>query len=138
MTKIFWGAPFGTFCSRYQIVSSKDTFRLVVIRTEWSIIRDKSLTYTKIPHKSENLSKMMRGSFFGTFCTQYWIVLSERVLHLRNWWSFKRRHSSFEPIRREGSVIQRKSLAFTKIHHKTKNLSKTFRGVLFGTFCTQY
>ena len=31
----------------------------------------KSLAYTKIPQKTENLSKMVRGATSGTFSSQY-------------------------------------------------------------------
>ena len=34
------------------------------------IKRSKTLSYTKIPQKTENLSKMVRGGLFGIFCSQ--------------------------------------------------------------------
>ena len=43
------------------------------------IKRSKTLSYTKIPQKTENLSKMVRGALFGTFCNQYYIVSSEET-----------------------------------------------------------
>ena len=35
-----------------------------------SVIRSQSLVNTKIPQKTENLSKMVLGAFFGTFCSR--------------------------------------------------------------------
>ena len=43
------------------------------------IKRSKTLSYTKIPQKTENLSKMVRGALFGTFCNQYYIVSSKET-----------------------------------------------------------
>ena len=43
------------------------------------IKRSKTLSYTKIPQKTENLSKMVRGALFGTFCKQYYIVSSKET-----------------------------------------------------------
>ena len=81
-----WGTHFGTFSSRYQIVSSKDTFlrncspfqwkhsSFDTIRTVGSVIRSKSLVYTKIPQKTENLSRKVWRALFGTFCSRQEIV----------------------------------------------------------------
>ena len=43
------------------------------------IKRSKTLSYTKIPQKTENLSKMVRSALFGTFCNQYYIVSSKET-----------------------------------------------------------
>ena len=43
------------------------------------IKRSKTLSYTKIPQKTENLSKMVRGALFGNFCNQYYIVSSKET-----------------------------------------------------------
>ena len=43
------------------------------------IKRSKTLSYTKIPQKTENLSKMVRGTPFGTLCNQYYIVSSKQT-----------------------------------------------------------
>ena len=43
------------------------------------IKRSKTLSYTKIPQKTENLSKMVRGALFGTFCNQYYIISSKET-----------------------------------------------------------
>ena len=43
------------------------------------IKRSKTLSYTKIPQKTENLSKMVRDALFGTFCNQYYIVSSKET-----------------------------------------------------------
>ena len=41
------------------------------IRTKVSVIQRKTFTYTKIPQKTEKLSKMVQGALFGTFPNQY-------------------------------------------------------------------
>ena len=43
------------------------------------IKRSKTLSYTKIPQKTENLSKVVRGALFGTLCNQYYIVSSKET-----------------------------------------------------------
>ena len=87
----------------------------------------KSFYYTKIPQKTENLSKMVQSAIFGAFCSQ-----------LRHWSPFLKTQSSFELIWVEGSVIRSKSLSYTKIPQKPEDLSKMVRGEIFGTFCSQY
>ena len=87
----------------------------------------KSFYYTKSPQKTENLSKMVQSAIFGAFCSQ-----------LRHWSPFLKTQSSFELIWVEGSVIRSKSLSYTKIPQKTKNLSKMVESAIFGAFCSQY
>ena len=44
------------------------------IWTEWLASRSKSFVYSKMSKKIENLSKMVLGALFATFCSQYQIV----------------------------------------------------------------
>ena len=96
LSKMVRDALFGNFCSQYQIVSSKEIFskKLVTLSEKAPftctdsnsrvVIRSKSLIYTKIPLKTEILSKMVRGALFGTFCSQYQIVSSKDTFFLEN------------------------------------------------------
>ena len=144
---MFRGALFATFCCQYQIVSSKETFlsdigynfrrgkiqlnqfqqnnQLQQVKV-WPI-----LTFVK---KTLNLTKMLRGALFGTFCSQYQIVSSQETFLSNICHPFQRRHSSFEPIWTEELVIRSNSLVCTNNPQKTKNLSKKVREKLSGTF----
>ena len=62
----------------------------------------------------------------------------QRDFPQRHWSPFQKKHSSFEPIRKERSVIRSKSLSYTRIPQKAENLSKMVRGALFRAFCSQY
>ena len=42
--------------------------------------RSKTLAYTKIPQKIENLSKMVPGATSGTLCSQYQMASSNKAL----------------------------------------------------------
>ena len=44
------------------------------IWTECLVSRSKSFAYSKMSKKIENLSKMVLGALFATFCSQYQIV----------------------------------------------------------------
>ena len=90
--------------------------------------RSKTLAYTKIPQKIENLSKL-QPILDG---------LKQQNPHLRHWPPPKKRHTLFEQIRAEGSVIRSKTLPYTRLPQKTENLSKMAPGALFGTFCSIY
>ena len=111
--KMVWGAVFRHFCSQYHIVSSKDTFLFPLrnwlsfhrrhisfqpILTVGSIRGSKSLTYTKIPLKSENLFQNGLGCTFWNILQPIPDSFKERNFSLRNWLPFKRRYSSFEKI----------------------------------------
>ena len=92
MSKIVLGVHFGTFQSQYQILSSKDNFLQKLghpfrggtvlfnpNQTVGSVMRSKSLTYTKIPQKPENLLKRVPRVLFGTSCSQYQVVSSKEI-----------------------------------------------------------
>ena len=77
-------------------------------------------------------------SFLELFTEPILDRFKQRDFPQRYWSPFQKRHSSFEPIRNERSVIRSKSLSYTRIPQKTENLSKMVRGALFRAFCSQY
>ena len=60
-----------------------------LICTVGSVIRSKSLTNTEIPLKTENFSKIVWGTLFGTFSSKYQIILSKKTFLSENGYPFR-------------------------------------------------
>ena len=102
---------------------------------EGSVIRKKSLTYSKTPQKLKIRQKRsrvhsMEPSTANTKLFKVKKLPSKTLANLPEETQFS--------IRTKVSVIQSKTLTYTKIPQKTEKLSKMVRGALFGTFPNQY
>ena len=144
-SKLVCGKSFGSFCIRYEIVSSKDAYleagsgqksrfekKILLLTVKvWTIVKWMKKTKLKI------CRKWFRVHIFELFSADN-RSFEVKKLFPKKTSPWQSRRNSYESIRTEGSAIRSKSLIYSKMSHKTENLSKMVRGVLFGIFCRRF
>ena len=97
----------------------------------------KNLVYNKTTNTTETFVRMVRGALFRTFWNTT-RLLSLKSLSPRFWSLLQRTHICYESIQKEESASRIKSLVYTKMSKRDKNLSKMLHGALIGSSWSQY
>ena len=92
-----------------------------------SASRTKSLTYSKLSKKTENLSKMVPAALFVTICSQYQTVPDKGTYLLGFDKPCTRGTVHMSRFGQKGSDSRTKSLTYSKLSKKIENLSKMVR-----------
>lgn len=93
------------------------------------VIRSKTLTYTKIPQRTENLPKKFSVHLLEFFCSQSYIFLSKETFLWEN---------GHEPIRTKRLVTGSRSLSYIKIPQKVRTSKRLFRVHFLELFAAAY